>query len=101
MVENLVDDGASVFRRGRPIVGSHFVVIFHELVLVFFLVVVRDLGSATCGESDLGLRWRLAASGNGVLTLALLLGGDVATGANVAIRLRVGASRAIDWCGLV
>lgn len=55
MVEDLVDDGASVFRRGRPVVGGHFIVLFHELVLVFFLIVVGDLDSATCRESDLGL----------------------------------------------
>ncbi len=85
MVKDLVNDGAGILCCGRPVVGGRFVIVLHELVLIFFLVIVRDLGSATGRESDLSLRWRLAACSNGVLTLALLLGRDVATGTNVAI----------------
>jgi hypothetical protein len=92
VVEDLVDDGAGILWRVHPEVGGHIVIVLHELVLVFFLVVVRNLGTAACRESDLGLRWRLATRSNGLLTLALLLGRDVATGTHVAIRLRVGAS---------
>lgn len=90
MVKDLVNDGASILWRGRPVVGCHIVIILHELVLVFFLVVVRNLCTAAYREPDLGLGWRLAACSNGLLTLALLLGWDIATSTHVAIRLGVG-----------
>lgn len=89
MIEDLVDDGTSVLNGVRPVGGSHLVFFFCELVFVLFLIVVCDLSGAPCRESDLGLRRRLAACSNGMLALALLLGRDVATGSNVAIRLGV------------
>lgn len=85
MVEDLVDDGASVLDGVRPVGRGHLVFLLSKLVFIIFFIVIRDLSCTSCGESDLGLRRRLAACGNGMLTLALLLGRNVATGSNVAI----------------
>jgi hypothetical protein len=92
MVEDLVNDRTSLFGLGRPVVGSGIVFVLFKLVLVFLFIVVRDLGCAPCRKADLGLGRRQVACSYGGLALTLLLGGHVATGANVSIRLRVGAS---------
>jgi hypothetical protein len=101
MIEDFVNDRTSLLGRVRPVVGSHLVIVLYELILVFFLVVVRDLGCTSRREADLGLRWRLSTRGYGVLTLSLFLGRDVSTSAHVRIRLGVRVGRTIDWCRLV
>jgi hypothetical protein len=89
MIEDLVNDGATVLNSVCPIGGRHLVFLLRKLVVIIFFIVVRDLGCATCREPDLSLRRRLAACSNGMLTLALLLGWDIATSSNVTIRFGV------------
>lgn len=85
MIKDLVDDGATVFNSVRPVGRGHLVFLFREFIFIILFVVIRHLGCATCRESDLGLRGRLTTCSNGMLTLALLLGRDIATGSNIAI----------------
>jgi hypothetical protein len=101
MIENLIDDGASVLDSSSPIGWSCFVLGLDKRVSIFFFVVICDLSGAPRGEADFGLRWGQAAFGNEQLALTLLLAGDVSTGTDVCIRLRLRVGRAIDWCWLL
>lgn len=102
MIEDFVDDGASVLDGGRPVAGGCLVLFFLEGILLVILVVVCDWRScAPCREADLDLRRGKAALGYEVLTLALLLGRKLSACTHVAIRLGIRAHRAVYWCGLV
>jgi hypothetical protein len=100
MVEDLVNYRASLFLGVGPVAGRHVVFLLFERVLPV-LIVSRNLSCAPRRESNFDLRGRQTAFSYEQLAMALLLGGDVLFGIDIAVRIGVRAGCTMDWSRVV